>query len=82
LQKDKYQPFFSPDKNKYVSFVEAVIENDAKTKQTIFNIKEATGSGNYKDVESWNISEIYDYLNFKEKQIKNLSSKTNFNTNE
>jgi hypothetical protein len=77
LQKDEYQIFFNNDIKKYVSFAEFIKENEEKNKKLLFNIQESTGTGNYKLVELWNISEIYNYLIFKNQQIKNLQQKNN-----
>jgi hypothetical protein len=44
-------------------------------KQTLFDIAEATGSGNYKSIELWTWNEIIDYLNMKSKQIEKINSK-------
>ena len=46
-------------------------------KETIFNLKEATGDGNYKDIESWTIEEITDFIQRKNRQISKAKNKNN-----
>ena len=49
-----------------------MLELEENYNQTIFEIKEATGEGNYNDPELWSFSKINDYLHRKQKQVEKL----------
>jgi len=74
LLNDENQPFYDEDKKRFISYAEFVMNLEEKYKQTIFDIKESTGDGNYTDVEKWNFTKISDYLKRKEKQIKKIQA--------
>jgi len=75
LKKDEYQIFYSEEKKRLISYAEYVLELNEQYKQTIFDIKESTGEGNYSDVEKWSFPQIIDYLKRKKIQIEKLKSK-------
>ena len=53
-----------------------IIEN---FNETMFNLREATGQGNYKPVELWTIGEIADFVKRKNKQIKEAKNERQTN---
>lgn len=75
LQKNEFQNFWNSETNSYISFARHIKENAIKTKKMIFNIRESTGTGNYKLLENWNITEIYNYIALKDEQVKKLNEK-------
>lgn len=75
LNSNKFDPFYNTENQKFTNFVEYVEELQEQYLQTIFEIKESTGEGNYGDIEKWNIVQIFDYINRKEKQVKELKAK-------
>lgn len=56
-----------------------ILKLEEEKKQTLFNIAESTGTGNYKSVELWSWVEIVEYLKMKKKQIEKIN---NINKNE
>ena len=75
LDKKEFQKFYDTDKDRYISYAEFVSTLEEQKKQTLFDIKESTGDGNYTNVDKWNITQVFDYLQRKEKQIKKLKAK-------
>jgi len=75
LQEDKYHEFYDTKKEGFLTYAEYVMRLDEDYHQTIFEIKESTGEGNYNDVEKWSFSKITDYLKRKQKQIEKINAK-------
>ena len=63
------------EKKEYKPYSHVVLEMEEQRKQILFDIKESTGEGNYKDVDLWTLPEIYDYLERKNKQIEKINAK-------
>lgn len=49
-------------------------EIDENYKEMNFNLREASGSGNYKDPELWTVLERHDFINRKNAQINKAKS--------
>lgn len=47
---------------------------DLKHNDLIFNLRESTGNGNYKDLDFWSLPEMQEYINRKNKQYLKAQS--------
>jgi len=81
LKKEKFSTFFVFEKEKLMSFSEYIMKLEEEKKETLFQLAESTGQGNYKPIEQWNIVEINDYLEKKKKQIEKINQKLNYERN-
>lgn len=74
LKNKKYSKYYSESKEKLFSFSDFIRKLEEEKKQTLFNIAESTGTGNYKSVELWSWVEIVEYLKMKKKQIEKINN--------
>lgn len=79
LKKDEHQPYFSKEKDKYISFSEYITEIENQKNELMFNIRESTGEGNYKEVANWTSNEVHEYIRLKSKQLRLLKNKNKVN---
>jgi len=75
LTKDEFQPFWNEEKNKFDTYANFVQDLQNEFEQNLFDIKELTGEGNYKEVEKWTWHEVIDYSKRKAAQIQKRNAK-------
>lgn len=75
LNADEFQPFWNEEKNKFDTYANFVQDMQNEFEQNLFDIKELTGEGNYKEVEQWTWLEVIDYSKRKAAQIQKRNAK-------
>jgi hypothetical protein len=74
LENEENDPNFDKSKKKYISYIDYVLDLDKRKRTILFDIREATGDGNYTNPLTWSLPEIHEYLELKKAQIEKLKA--------